>query len=193
MKKKIILISLLAGLSLLAGCNLDDRNEIKDNGTVIESSQEQVHEETEELKQSSDAENYESINTEKDENNTVISNDGNNNIEIKDETFITQMDDIYINLDSYIGKTIKVEGFVSDVDGNNFKVLRLYDMYHINHYDEVTVGINAVYEGEIPAEDSWIEITGTIGRGNIDGQEKPIVNVSRLEKKFTEGQKKVYN
>lgn len=194
MKKKIILVSLLSGLSILAGCSLYGRNKIEEDRTSTESVQEQVHEETgEELKQSVVPENDESINIEKDENNAVISDDGNNNIEIKDDTFITQMDDIYTKLDNYIGKTIKVEGFIGDIEGDNFKLLRLYDMFHFNHYDEVTVGINAVYEGEIPAEDSWVEITGTIGSKNIDGQEKPIVNVSRLERKFTEGQKKVYN
>ena len=198
MKKKMILLSLISVLSIFAGCSLDGTNKIEEDTTSSERVQEDVQEEAdeetgEELKESVVPENDESTNIEENENSAVISDDGNNNIEIKDATFITQMDEIYKTLDSYIGKTIKVEGFIADIEENNFKLLRLYDMLHINHYHEVTVGINAVYEGEIPAEDSWVEITGTIGSKNIDGEETPIVNVTRLEKKFTEGQKKVYN
>ena len=76
---------------------------------------------------------------------------------------------------------------------NLLQFLRLYDMTHDDHSHEVTVGINVVYDGEIPAEDTWVEVTGVITKEAIDGKNQPVINVQRLEKKFTHGQKKVYN
>ena len=190
MNKKALLVFLIAGLSLFSGCSTDNKNSIEQENVSSENVQQQEDKIEEEVK----GENPVIQESEKIENNDTTSNSTNGiDIDIKDDTFITQMDKIYKDLDSYIGKTIKVEGFVLDAEDKSFKVLRLYDMYHLNHYDEVTVGINAVYEGSIPAEDSWVEVTGIIGKKSINGNEQPVVNVTKLEKKFSEGQKKVYN
>ena len=123
------------------------------------------------------------------EKNSVKSPD----VIISDENFIADMDKVFNNIDSYVGKTIQLEGFIGSVYGNNFKVLRLYDMNHEDHSHEVTVGVNVVYKDEIPAEDTWVEILGVITKDVIDGREQPVIIVSKLEKKFTHGKLKVYN
>ena len=173
MKKKVILAFLLVVFSFLVACNIGNDNEYK----VID---------TEEC-------NRESQNIEGDKEDTQKIHVKNADIVISDENFITDMDNVFNDIDKYIGKTMKVEGFVGSIAGNQFKILRLYDMVHEDHSHEVTVGINAVYDGEIPAENTWVEAFGTVTKANMESREQPVLNVKKIEKKFTHGQTKVYN
>lgn len=112
-------------------------------------------------------------------------------IVIKDEGFITDLDKIFNNVDAYAGKTITVEGFVRNINESNFSVLRYYDMPHGDHTDEVTVGINITYDGEMPKTDDWVVVTGTIQSEIYNGSKQPIVKASKVQKQFTWGVSKV--
>lgn len=177
MKKKIILAFLLAVFSFLVACNIGND-----------------HDNEQEYKVTDTAENNrENNDIENSKDDSVKIDVKNADIVISDENFITDMDNIFSDVDKYIGRTMKVEGFVGSISGNEFKILRLYDMAHEDHSHEVNVGINAVYDGEIPAEDTWVEAFGTITKGNVEGREQPVLKIEKLEKKFTHGQTKVYN
>ena len=121
------------------------------------------------------------------------SSETSDKIVIKDEGFITDLDKIFDNVSAYEGKSITIEGFVRNVNGNNFSVLRYYDMPHEDHTDEVTVGINVTYDGEMPKDDEWVLVTGTIESEMYDGVKQPIIKASKVQKQFTWGKKKVTN
>ena len=114
----------------------------------------------------------------------------NNDIIIKDESFITQLDDIFINLDDYIGKTLKIQGIVKVIDDSNFSIIRLYDMAHDDHTHEVFVGIDANYSGHIPPEDTWVEASGVIDKQFKDEKEEPILKLQIIST-IEPGQEKV--
>lgn len=120
-------------------------------------------------------------------------NDSSIDILVRDDTFITQLDYIITNIDDFIGKRIKVEGILTTIKDNSFIVVRLYDMAHEDHSHEITVGINAKYDGEIPPEATWVSITGIIEKSEIDSRILPLVEVEKIEAYNTYGQEKVYN
>ncbi|WP_294403537.1 hypothetical protein [uncultured Clostridium sp.] len=177
MKKKIITVFLLSAFSFLAACSIGNENANEQEQKVTNTAEDNIgNKDIESIKDDSEKDNVK-----------------NDDIVISDENFITDMDRIFADVDNYVGRTMKVEGFIGAVEGSQFKILRLYDMAHEDHSHEITVGINAVYDGEIPAEDTWVEAFGTITKGNVEGREQPVLKVEKLEKKFTHEQTKVYN
>lgn len=132
-------------------------------------------------------------NDSKDEGSNNAANLSNIDILIKDDTFITQLDDIITNIDTYSGKRIKIEGIISTIENHNFLVIRLYDMPHEEHAHEITVGINATFNGTLPKEDSWVTVIGTIEKDTIDSRILPRIKVESITESSTYGQEKVYN
>lgn len=174
MKKKLILGALLGSIIIFAGFSFTFIDKNEESGVRVEA-----------VSDTNDKENL--------ENESIEINDENIDIIIPDDNFITVMDSVFDNLPFYSGKRMKVEGIVANVSENNFSVIRLYDMEHDDHTHEVTVGINVVYEGEIPQEETWVEVIGTIDSKIINGNLSPILKVEKIEKKFSWGQAKVYN
>ena len=124
---------------------------------------------------------------------TTYEDDGKDVI-VKDETFLSQMNDIFEKTDNYIGRKITVEGIVQSINSDKgFAVARKYDENHGNHYDEVMVGIIALYSGDLPKVDSWVEVSGTIEKETIEGTKQPIIKVDKVTVKDTRGQEKIYN
>lgn len=105
-------------------------------------------------------------------------------IEIKDDYFISTTNDIYYKLDSYVGKTIKMEGF-----------LYVYDFQGETRYGVVRnspgccgndglAGLDIKYDGEYPSEDTWVEIIGTVEAEEMEKDYSiPVVNVESMEEK----------
>ena len=87
-------------------------------------------------------------------------------IEIKEKMFISQVNDVYLNKDDYLGKTIKLEGL--------FKVEQGYDKSYcfVLRYGpgccgfDGNVGFEVAWDKEkekpYPGEDSWVEATGEL-------------------------------
>ncbi len=187
MKKKIIIIlsAIFVVCTVLFINNSHNLNSDEINNSKVEST---INTNKDEKELETD-----SIN----ENSNIIENNSpsiikNSNILIKDETFITQLDDIFINLDEYIGKTLKIQGIVKVIDDSNFSITRLYDMDHGDHTDEVFVGIDANYSGNIPSHDTWVEASGVIDKQLKNGEEKPVLKIQTISK-IEAGLEKVTN
>ena len=111
------------------------------------------------------------------------------------DNFVTDMDKIYTNLDQYVGMTLQYEGMVKEMDPGRYTVIRLYDMGHDDHSHEIYVGLDIIYEGEWPADGTWVRVVGTIDAGEptSDTEEVfPVLNVTELTE-ITAGQAKVSN
>jgi uncharacterized membrane protein YcgQ (UPF0703/DUF1980 family) len=87
-------------------------------------------------------------------------------IEIKEKMFISQVNDVYLNAEDYLGKTIKLEGL--------FKMEQGYDKSYcfVLRYgpgccgNDGNVGFEVAWdkdkEKQYPGEDSWVEATGEL-------------------------------
>lgn len=117
-------------------------------------------------------------------------------IEIKDDSFIADMDKIYEDLDGYEGEILKYEGIVTHVGSDEgldeYAVTRYYDLDHGDHSHSILVGLNCIYEGTWPEENSWVEVVGYIEKANVGGEDYPVLRIDRITSK-PRGQEKVTN
>ena len=85
-------------------------------------------------------------------------------VEIKEKLFIEQINDIYLNPDDYMGKTIKYEGVFEAFEYEPPD--RSY--YYVVRYGpgccgtDGVVGFEIVWDGEYPDYNDWVEVVGII-------------------------------
>ena len=103
-------------------------------------------------------------------------------LDITDNYFIAQTNDVYINYDEYEGKTVRMEGY--------FYVYQDYSTGE-NYYavirnapgccgNDGLAGLDIKYDGEYPAVNTWIQVIGKIDKySEIDPT--PVIMVSSLQ------------
>lgn len=105
----------------------------------------------------------------------------NYDYDITDENFLSTIEKIHNNIDENISKTIKVQGFVYTMPdfSKDFFVCGRY--VNIDNTTQVA-GYLCNYIGNMTLEENeWIEVTGTIIRGNYNG-EVPVIKVNTITK-----------
>lgn len=112
--------------------------------------------------------------------------------EVEEETheYADKVYDVYENLDKYIGKTVTVVGFVKideSYDENEFMVQRM--LIDCCADDASSLGfITRFDDGDIPANDQWVKVTGTIDKESFKDEssgtemQRPILNAEKIEK-----------
>ena len=102
-------------------------------------------------------------------------------IEIKDEYFIGATNDVYYNLDKYVGRTIKMKGilYVYEAEGETcYAVVRTSPGCCGN---DGLAGLDVKYNGEYPAKDTWVEIVGVVEKEKWQNGDNPILNITSME------------
>ena len=115
-------------------------------------------------------------------------------IEIKEKMFISQVNDVYLNAEDYLGKTIKLEGL--------FKVEQGYDKSYcfVLRYGpgccgyDGNVGFEVAWDNEkkkpYPRENAWVEATGELKTYEEDGYNKflylDLISLNVLSKRGSE-------
>ena len=115
----------------------------------------------------------------------VINNENNAyDFELTDENFVSTLKTIHENPSEYVGKTIKLTGFV-------FKKADFKDTYFvcgrntIVDSEDMIAGFMCNYKDSTKLLDNeWIEITGVLIEGNYNGN-IPIIQVGNVEKVTT--------
>ncbi|MGI6722345.1 MAG: hypothetical protein ACOX4I_07380 [Anaerovoracaceae bacterium] len=84
-------------------------------------------------------------------------------LEISEKMFLTQINDIYCNFDSYKDKTIIVEGMFTRFDSadGSRSVPVVYRKGPGCCGNDGWGGFLLKYDGEFPGENAWIRVTGT--------------------------------
>ena len=94
-------------------------------------------------------------------------------IEIKDKMFIAQTNEIYINKEDYLGKTIKYEGiFDSSVwedNGQTYCYVIRYGPGCCPGIDN-TAGFEVTWEKAYPQNNDWVEAVGTLEEYGENGE-----------------------
>ena len=110
--------------------------------------------------------------------------DMSNILEIKDNYFIEQTNDIYYNMNDYIGKTIKIEGFIYNYKDSNgdtcYCVVRNTPGCCGN---DGLAGLDIRYYDKYPEVNTWVEIIGVIGEDFAFEQKIPAIQVTSLKEK----------
>lgn len=109
-----------------------------------------------------------------------------NNIEkfdydISDEDFLSSLKKIHESVDENIGKSIKVSGFVYTLPDFK-KDFFVCGRYLVQNNSTQVAGYLFNYNGSMQLqENEWIEITGTIIKGDYNGK-VPVIKVDKIEK-----------
>ena len=103
-------------------------------------------------------------------------------IEIKEKLFIAQTNDIYLNPEDYLGKTIQYEGIFDsyfwEENGNTY--------YYVIRYGpgccgfDANAGFEVQWDGEYPDANDWVEVVGVLERYEEDGWEYLRLQVSSM-------------
>jgi uncharacterized membrane protein YcgQ (UPF0703/DUF1980 family) len=105
-------------------------------------------------------------------------------IEIKEKMFIAQTNDVYLNAEDYLGKTIKLEGLFKQDDGYG-KTYSFVIRYGPGccGYDG-TAGFEVAWTNEknrkYPAVDSWVEATGVLKTYQEDSMQYLYLDLASL-------------
>ncbi|MGI6004173.1 MAG: hypothetical protein ACOX88_01960 [Christensenellales bacterium] len=115
-------------------------------------------------------------------------------LEIKEKMFIAQTNDIYLNPEDYLGRTIKYEGifgsFKDEVTGAVY--------YYVIRYGpgccayDSNAGFEIAWSGDYPKENDWVEAIGVLEQHEDDGIPYLVLNLSSLTVLDTRGQEYVY-
>ena len=109
-------------------------------------------------------------------------------IEIKDKMFMTQVNDIYINMKNYKGKKIKLEGFIYKIQDFDFIMRRTPGCCG----NDGIIGLEIKWNGEIPNADAWVSAQGVLEILDEGYGEQPVLNLTFLEEKQERGIEFVY-
>ncbi|MDR2537592.1 MAG: hypothetical protein LBC46_04730 [Treponema sp.] len=99
---------------------------------------------------------------------------GSNIVEIKEKMFIAQVNDVYLNPDDYVGKTIKLEGLFMTQDNG----AQIPPYYFVIRYgpgccgNDGNAGFEVIWDNQepvYPRDNEWVEAVGVFGSYEEDG------------------------
>jgi uncharacterized membrane protein YcgQ (UPF0703/DUF1980 family) len=104
-------------------------------------------------------------------------------IEIGEKMFVGQMNDIYLNPDDYLGRTIRYEGFYTYFE--NEETGQRYDCIVRNGpgccgYDS-SVGFEVDWKGDLPTVDDWCSVQGVVDIYKENGLDYIVVRADELD------------
>jgi hypothetical protein len=114
-------------------------------------------------------------------------------IEIKEKMFIAQTNDVYLNPEDYLGKTIKLEGIFQTQSYSSTES----PYYFVIRYgpgccgNDGNAGFEVMWEQAdaiYPTENDWVEAIGVLGAYEEDGYPYICINLSSLKVLETRGQ-----
>ena len=110
--------------------------------------------------------------------------DLNNIVEITDNYFIESTNDVYVNLDEYVGKTIKMQGLIYSYEGAGdrlcYAVVRNTPGCCGN---DGLAGLDIAYDKDYPEEDTWVEVIGVVTKEKSYGGYIPVLQIASITEK----------
>lgn len=107
-------------------------------------------------------------------------------IEITDNYFIEQTNDVYLNLKDYLGKTIKMQGLIytyEDGRGNTYHAVVRNTPGCCGN--DGLAGIDIKYDGEYPELNTWVEVTGIVESYKVYNSDTPVLKITSIEETET--------
>ena len=103
-------------------------------------------------------------------------------LDITDNYFIAQTNDVYVNYNDYKGKIVRIEGYFYVYQ--NYKTGENYYAVVRNSPgccgNDGLAGLDIKYNGKYPAEKTWIKVIGKISKYS-ETDPTPVIIVSSLE------------
>ncbi|MDR2842455.1 MAG: hypothetical protein LBV52_04580 [Spirochaetaceae bacterium] len=111
--------------------------------------------------------------------NTAASAANNKIVEIKEKLFVAQVQDVYLNSEDYIGKTIKLEGLfkteISDETGKEYNYVMRYGPGCCGN--DSSCGFEIAWDKTYPQTDEWVEAVGVLDSYEEDDSPYPFLYI----------------
>lgn len=114
-----------------------------------------------------------------------VTADASNMLEITDNYFIEQTNDIFYNTDDYIDRTIKMEGLIY-----SYKDYKTGDTcYAVVRNtpgccgNDGLAGLDIRYDGDYPETNTWVEVVGVVKKVEVAGEEIPALQITSIQEK----------
>ena len=107
-------------------------------------------------------------------------------LEITDNYFIEQTNDVYINLNDYIGKTVKMQGLVyiyEDGNGNAYHAVVRNTPGCCGN--DGLAGLDIQYDGDYPAVNTWVEVIGIVDKYQVYNSDVPVLKITSIKETDT--------
>lgn len=123
---------------------------------------------------------------------TIVKPPESDVIEIQERLFIAQTNDIYINPDDYLGKTIQYEGIYKKTLWEGLE--QTDEIHYVIRYGpgccgyDGEAGFEVLWDGGWPQEDDWVAVTGVLSKVEIgDGGYYLVLELNSLTVKEERG------
>jgi uncharacterized membrane protein YcgQ (UPF0703/DUF1980 family) len=103
--------------------------------------------------------------------------------EIREKMFVSQVNDIYLNAEDYLGKVISYEGIFKEDAYPEMDAV----YYYVVRYGpgccgtDSNPGFEVIWDGDYPKQDEWVEATGILEAYEEDGYQYLRLQLSSLE------------
>ena len=116
-------------------------------------------------------------------------------VELTEKMYVTYINEIYTNSPDYLGRTIRLQGmFTSEYyepsDQTYYYVYRVGPGCCGN--DGSMCGFEFTWDGEMPQDNDWIEVTGVLGEYEMEGLNYLTLKASSVTVKTERGAENVY-
>lgn len=116
-------------------------------------------------------------------------------LELTEKLYVTYINEIYTNSEDYLGRTIRLEGmFTSEYYEPN--ATTYYYVYRVGPgccgNDGSMCGFEFTWDGPLPKDGDWIEVTGALDRYDLDDQSYLTLRATSVEAKAERGAETVY-
>jgi uncharacterized membrane protein YcgQ (UPF0703/DUF1980 family) len=114
--------------------------------------------------------------------------------EIREKMFVTQTNDIYLNPDEYLGRTIKLEGLFGTIDDVAPPCRYVYRFGPGCCGYDANAGFEVVWkagEEEYPRENDWVEAVGVLENHENEGEKFLRLALKSLVVKAKRGKERV--
>ena len=116
---------------------------------------------TEEKSESSTSDTVSQLVAELRENETV-NRENKEVVNIDEKVFLSQMTDIYMNTNDYIGRIISMEGYMHPGDTGDEIIGAVVRNSPGCCGDDGITGLSYIWDGDVPAENEWIKVSGVL-------------------------------
>ncbi len=119
----------------------------------------------------------------------LLLRDDNGIVIIQDKYFTTQLEDIYLNAQTYAGKQIAIEGFTLLLDDGEFPgKFAVARLFIVCCGPGAPIGLPCSYSEATPQENDWIAVEGII---RVDTNDVVYIDVTKLTAKDNAGNRYV--
>ncbi len=116
-------------------------------------------------------------------------------IELTENMYVTYINEIYTNYEDYIGRTIKLEGMFTSEYYEPSDTTYEY-VYRVGPgccgNDGSMCGFEFTWDGDMPSDNDWIEVTGVLDKYDLEGQTYLTLRAQSVNVKAERGAETLY-